>query len=132
MPKIRNMRRTIAMTAAALAAACVSLGTAGTAHASEPAVHILLSTANGVGVYAQPSAGAKIGIPDMFRSDHDEVQAECWVAGGEVSGHGNAWYEVDLEWYNAPNGDVYYDTAWVFAPYVDGAEAYTSGELSHC
>ena len=34
MPKIRNMRRTIALTAAALAATGISLGTAGTAHAA--------------------------------------------------------------------------------------------------
>lgn len=118
---------TKAVVAGTIAAAGLVTGT-GSAHAASNWTWITITTGHGVGLYSSPNAGsAKVG-PDLWAPS--EVDADCWVAGGQVGSDGDVWYHTAAQW-DASRGSEQYD-AWVFGPYVDGAAAFHNGTLPNC
>ena len=103
--------------------------------AAYPATKVVLSTVHGVGIYAAATSGARKVGTDVVPGYGNAVWAMCWQAGQSIGDYGDVWYdtvEVDYNGPGTPNAAYFNDeTAWTFAPYVDGAAAFHNG-LPQC
>ncbi|WP_329467298.1 hypothetical protein [Streptomyces sp. NBC_01431] len=118
-----------AATAAAVAAlTCSGLGIAAGQASAAGNTDISLYGYHGVGVYEDPSASFKVGIPDLTAPAY--VSSDCWRPGQYIGNDGDVWYHVYQEHYS--NGQVQYNYGYVYAPYVDNSDAFRRGDVPRC
>jgi len=110
---------------AVLSAGALALGVG-----SASAANALIPVTSGAGVYSTPhTRGGKVGVPDLGFGD--AIVADCWDRGDNIGNHGNVWYHTVSERYTA-GGQELFVTGWTYGAYVDGNEAFHSGDVPEC
>ncbi len=125
---MRSILRRRGAVVAALSAGALALASGS---ASAASALIPVSATSSLSVYSTThTRDGKVGIPNL--SFGDAIVADCWDRGDNISNHGNVWYHTISERYITSTGRELFVTGWTYGAYVDGNDAFHSGDIPEC